>query len=208
MLDMEKYNRIQHFNYFSTLAHFYVGVTVEVDITRFMVKIRQKGYPFFLSFLYIMGNAANSVPQLRQRIYGGSRIIEYDECPSSVTVLKADESFVYCDIHTQTPFEDYLIRAKKDQEAAKSEGTIDNVTNEEMELSRFFISSTPWFSYTSIIQPTPDPADSNPRITWGKFFEREGKTLIPVSILVHHALVDGVHLGKFYEKLNGLLQEL
>ena len=208
MLDLEQYQRRQHFEYFRSLANPYVGVTVEIDLTDFFDKIRQKNIPFFLSFLYIVGNAANSIPQLRQRIFGGSQIIEFDKCPSSITVLKADESFAYCDIHTQTPFEDYLVEAKNAQVAARVEGNIDHVTNEEAELSRFFVSSTPWFTYTSILQPTPVPADSNPRITWGKYHEVNGRIMIPVSILAHHALVDGLHIGQFYEQINRNIQEL
>ncbi len=59
----------------------------------------------------------------------------------------------------------------------------------------------PWLSYTSLIQPVPMPADSHPRITWGKYFVQEGRTLLPVSVLCHHALVDGIHIAAFYEKL-------
>ena len=80
MLDLEQYQRRQHFEYFRSLANPYVGVTVEIDLTDFFDKIRQKNIPFFLSFLYIVGNAANSIPQLRQRIFGGSQIIEFDKC--------------------------------------------------------------------------------------------------------------------------------
>ena len=53
-------------------------------------------------------------------------------------------------------------------------------------------------SYSNLIQPVPIPADSNPRITWGKYFEETGRVFIPVTVLCHHALVDGVHIGRFY----------
>ena len=47
----------------------------------------------------------------------------------------------------------------------------------------------------------PQPADSNPRITWGRYFTREQRTLLPVSLLCHHALVDGIHIAAFYLSL-------
>ena len=59
----------------------------------------------------------------------------------------------------------------------------------------------PWLSYTSIVQPVPTPADSNPRITWGKYFYEGERLMIPVTVLCHHALVDGIHIAKFYERL-------
>ncbi|MBP7321279.1 MAG: chloramphenicol acetyltransferase, partial [Lachnospiraceae bacterium] len=51
-------------------------------------------------------------------------------------------------------------------------------------------------------------ADSNPRITWGKYHEVNGRIMIPVSILAHHALVDGLHIGNFYKKIEMNLVEL
>ncbi len=55
---------------------------------------------------------------------------------------------------------------------------------------------------TALVQPAPFPADSNPRITWGKYFCQEGRTLLPVTLLAHHALVDGIHIARFYETLD------
>ncbi len=72
----------------------------------------------------------------------------------------------------------------------------------------FFISTVPWVSYTSLIQPVPMPADSNPRITWGKYFFMDNKTLLPVTVLCHHALVDGIHIAGFYQSLEGQILEM
>ncbi len=43
---------------------------------------------------------------------------------------------------------------------------------------QIFISTLPRISYTSLIQPVPVPADSNPRITWGKYFVQEERVLL------------------------------
>ena len=72
-------------------------------------------------------------------------------------------------------------------------------------LGKFFISTVPWVSYTALVQPVPSPADSNPRITWGKYFTQEGRILLPLSVLCHHALVDGIHIAAFYR---GLAEEI
>lgn len=66
---------------------------------------------------------------------------------------------------------------------------------------KFFISTLPWIAYTALVQPTPVPADSNPRITWGKYFVQGDRVLLPVSVLCHHALVDGKHFADFYRML-------
>ena len=44
-----------------------------------------------------------------------------------------------------------------------------------------------------------------PIFTMGKFFERDGKRLLPLAIQVHHAVCDGYHVGVFVEKLQGYI---
>lgn len=44
-----------------------------------------------------------------------------------------------------------------------------------------------------------------PMFDWGKFYEKDGKMLMPFSVEVHHSFVDGVHLGKLAKKLQEYL---
>lgn len=169
--DMDSYKRKSHFEYFNGLGFPYMGTTVNVDVTDFVVVVKQKKLPFFLTFCYCIARAANSVPELRQRIRD-NRIIEFDNCKTSHTVA---------------------------QETARMQNSIEEEKKDTDEL--LFISTLPWFLFTSLIQPVPMPADSNPRITWGKYIEDNGKYLMPVSVLCHHRLVDGAHLASFYRSL-------
>jgi chloramphenicol O-acetyltransferase type A len=58
----------------------------------------------------------------------------------------------------------------------------------------------PWFDFTSISHASnPGTQDSAPKITFGKITEVEGRCMMPVSIHVHHGLVDGLHVAQFVE---------
>jgi len=70
------------------------------------------------------------------------------------------------------------------------------------------VSCLPWLHYSDLRQPVPHPADSNPRLTWGKYVTEGGRTHLPVTLLCNHALVDGLHLGQFYEALERELAAL
>lgn len=198
-LDMETYKRKNHFEYFNSLSYPYVGLTVNVDITDLLKTIKAKRLPFFLSICYCVSRAANRVPEFRQRILN-NQIIEYDDCLTSHIVALSDGTYCYCDLDSNRPFEDYICYAAYEQEKAKQKNSIDEKADDK--LGKIFISTIPWVSYTALINPTPVPADSNPRITWGKYFVQNEKVLLPVSVLCHHALVDGLHISKFYDFLN------
>lgn len=75
-------------------------------------------------------------------------------------------------------------------------------------LDKIFISTLPWISYTALVQPVPTPADSNPRITWGKYFSQGDRVLLPVSALCHHALIDGVYIANFYKLLDKEIESI
>jgi len=46
-----------------------------------------------------------------------------------------------------------------------------------------------------------------PRIAFGKFTSENERTRLPISIEVHHALMDGLHVGRFLARLEEMLME-
>lgn len=202
IIPMETYPRRKHFAYFQKMAQPYAGLTVSVEITRFLQKVREMGSPFFLSFLYCVSRAANRVPELRQRILG-ENIVEYTNCPTSHTEALPDGTYCYCVLDSSLPFSAYLPQAIQAQAEARAQR---NLEDGEDALSLFFVSSVHWVSYEAILQPTPSPADTNPRITWGRYRWEGERVLLPVSLLCHHALVDGLHMARFYQNLEKELE--
>ena len=198
VIDMEQDPRREQCAYFRSLANPYVGLTVNVDVTALLERTKANHSSFFLSFLYSTARAANSVPELRRRIRG-EQVVEYANCPSSHTVALDNGSYCYCRLEVNRTLEEFLTYAAEAQDYARNHPTLEDGEDGE---SLFFISCVPWLSYTSMIQPVPAPADSNPRITWGKYFRQGEQTLMPVTLLAHHALVDGIHIARFYEALD------
>lgn len=204
MLDLENFPRRKHFDFYKDMANPYVGMTAEVEITEFLADCRAKKLPFFLTFLHLVGQTANSVKELRYRIVNGG-IAEYFNCKTSHSVMCEDETFAFCDMDCSLPLEDFLPIAIEAENQARLTHKLDDGDDPD---NLFFVTCIPWVSFTDFLHPTPSPADSNPRIAWGKYFERDGKILLPVSLWAHHALVDGLHFGRFYEELQKRLKNV
>ena len=132
-------------------------------------------------------------------------MVEYDRCPSSHTVALPDGTYCYCSLEVDRPFREFLPYAAAEQERVKAAPTLEDGEDGE---SLFFVYCVPWLSYPALTQPTPTPADSNPRITWGRWHRQEGRTLLPMTLLANHALVDGIHIARFYENLDRELAAL
>ena len=195
-IDMATYPRRAHFEHFLGMAYPYVGMTVDVDVTDLLALCRERKYSFYLMVLHAVALAADEVPEFRRRI-DQAGIIEFDQCPTSHTELKPDGTYAYCTLRHRMPLADYLAKAEAARTAARESGSIE----EEAEVqSMTFISTVPLLHYTQLIQPVCGGEDSNPRIVWGKYrADQNGRMMMPLSVLVHHALADGLHIAQFYE---------
>jgi len=202
---MASYPRREHFQHFYGMAYPYVGVTVDVDVTDLLARCQQKRYSFYLMVLHAAALAADEVPEFRRRIDQGG-IVEYDKCPTSHTELKPDGTYAYCTLHHHMPLKEYLERAEAARAAVRESGSIEEDADVQ---SMYFISTLPWLHYTQLVQPVACGEESNPRITWGKYqANAAGRMMMPLSVLVHHALADGLHIAQFYEAFDRVAARL
>ena len=57
----------------------------------------------------------------------------------------------------------------------------------------------------SFTHPKKGEGHSIPRTVFGKIFQREGKYYLPFQLEVDHALMDGLHIARYFEQLQGEL---
>jgi len=205
VIDMEKYPRRAHFDYFRSLPYPYVGVTQPVDVTRLVQFCRGQGVSFYLTMLHAAALAADDVPEFRRRIRNGA-VVEYDECPTSHTELLDSGAYCYCTVHHHLPWAEYIRQAELARQRCREAASIEEDEDAE---SMYFISALPWLHYTALIQPAAGGDESNPRITWGKYeADAQGRLMLPVTVLLHHGLADGLHLAQFYRQLEQQIAEI
>ena len=209
-IDMTKYPRLDHFRHFLTMQQPCVSITVQVHITDWLSRLRASGCPFFLSFQYAVVRAANRIPEFRQRIVD-DKIVEYDYCNPSYIVSLPDDTYRYCNVNVNQPFAQYLEESRVKQDAALHSEHLEEEEGDVLGL--LFISCVPWFNYTEAMMPYPGGSFSNPSFCWGgyrteKYLALEDgrvtekvKTSIPVTLFFNHALIDGIHAGRFFDNL-------
>lgn len=193
-IDLDNFPRREQFLLFKDMAWPYVGLTAAADVTAVKAFTKARGESFFLAMNYVVAKAANRIPEFRMRVHGGG-IIEFPCCGTSHTILLPDNTFIYCTLYHGQPYDEYMSYAEAEQKRVTAIGWVPD--DEEVE-ALYFTSSIPWVHFSALIQPTSGGDDSNPRISFGKYEMKEGRLMMPLSMLAHHALVDGYHLGLFY----------
>ena len=148
--------------------------------------------------------AANETEPFRYHISEDSVWI-YDKVHSSPTINRPDGTFGFGYLEYYPLFAEFVENAlpaiKSVQESRALMPAIlgDNVIH---------YSSLPWINFTSLSHARSFSfKESCPKISFGKMTDLNGKLSMPVSIHVHHALMDGYHVGQFINRLQTLLEE-
>ena len=100
---------------------------------------------------------------------------------------------------------EFVAEGQRRQKEVLERGTL---TEDGDVRSFFFVSSVPWVHYSQLQHPAESPDDSNPRISWGKYVTVNGRTTLPVSLFVNHALADGLHISRFFLNLEKELADM
>lgn len=203
-IDIDNWKRKDHYNFFKGLDYPHFNICANLDITKFYKFIKENNEPFFLSFLFLAVKGANSVKEFRYRIRENS-VVEHDLVSPSFTVMSSNGVFSFCPVLFCDNFNDFFTRASQQIEKTKNHVIISDEPGRD---DLLFITSLPWVSFTSLEHPIQmNPVDSIPRIAWGKFFEENGKIKLPFSVQVHHALVDGIHIGEYFKVMEEMLDK-
>lgn len=203
-LDIESWNRKEHYQFFKQFDEPYYGVSVKVDCSIAYQKAKALGVSFYNYYMHKCLVAINAIDNFKYRIEA-EEVWCYDHIGVSATVLRADKTFGFSYVKFEADFE--LFNVLLNQEIARVKETTGLFTTGEVPNVVHF-SALPWINFTFISQASHSEfADSCPKFSIGKLVDEHGKKFMMISIHVHHALVDGYHLGLFYDQLQVLLDE-
>ena len=197
-IDMQTWSRREHFHKFNSFDHPHFSMCADVDLTSFYQFVKRNDISINVAIIFIISRVSNEIPEFRQRIRGDN-VIEHEIVHPAATILADEDLFSFCTFEYMEDFSEFAISAaemiayRQKHLTLKDEPGRDNL---------LFMTVIPWVSFTSFTHPMHlDPPDSVPRFAWGKFY-KEGKVMkMPLDVQVHHALMDGIHLGRFYSEV-------
>lgn len=203
IIDEKAWKRAMHCMIFRNSVEPAFCVTFELDITNFLNKIKVKKYSFTLAMVYAVCKCANQIEEFRYRFLDGN-IVLFDKIDTAFTYLNKDtELFKVVNVPMYDTMEEYVELAAKTAKEQKEyfTGPLGNDV--------FQCSPMPWITYTHISHTNSGKKDNaTPLFDWGKYFERNGRIIMPISVQAHHSFVDGIHVGKFADMLQKYMDEI
>jgi chloramphenicol O-acetyltransferase type A len=203
-LDIDTWNRKEHFNFFKSFDAPYYGVTIKLDCTHAYSNAKLLGVSFYSYYLHKILAAVNAIPNFRYRIEGND-VFEYDRIDASTTVLRDDHTFGFSNMKFVEDVKEFDAIVKAETKRVKNLAGLLTAPNA---INAIHFSALPWIDFTSISESSDSRSgDSCAKISVGKLADEDGKKLMPFAVHVHHALVDGYHLGLFLNKLKELMNK-
>ena len=200
-LNIDTWARKEHFNFFKGFEEPFYGVVVNVDCTQAYASAKDKGVSFFLYYMHKSLTAINELEPFKYRIYD-DEVFVYDRINAGPTIGRANGTFGFSYVDFHPSLDEFIEGAKKEIERVQNTTTL-FATNLDDDIVHY--SAMPWINFTSLSHARSFSfPDSCPKISFGKMTEGNGQKSMPVSLHVHHALVDGLHVGQYYD----LFQEL
>ena len=199
-LDTETWNRRQQFEFFKGFDNPFFNICAHIDATHLLAFTRAtKNISFFITYHFLSMKAANEIESFRYRLRG-DRVLIHDHIHAGTTLLLADESFTFVYFDYTDDFEVFQTRAKAAVASARTRISRLDERAEQDDLIHHSV--IPWVTFTSISHARNwGRLDSVPKIAFGKCCEEGDRVKMPVSVEAHHALMDGLHVGRYFEKL-------
>jgi chloramphenicol O-acetyltransferase type A len=200
-IDLKTWERGPLYDLFRNFSEPFHGVCLRVDCTEAFRYAKDSRISVFLTLLHRSLTAAHLVENFTTRIVDGA-VWKYATIHGGSAVGRSDGTIGFGHYIYQPELDAFVREASLELERVKNRNDLERYSGQD--LIRFSV--LPWFDFTSISHARNlATQDSAPKITFGKITEAGGRCTMPVSIHVHHALADGMHVAQFVDQFEKCL---
>lgn len=202
-LNLDTWNRRPQFDFFRTYDNPFFNVCVEMDVTPIKQWTEAHDHSFFLASLYASQRAAHATEPFRYRLRDEG-VWVHDWMTAGATVLRDDDTFGFGYFPQPSTFKAFQRTGTTIIADVKADHTLGDRDDDD---ATIHYSVLPWIAFTSFSHARRwGTDDSIPKIVFGKFTDANDRLTMPVSVEVHHALMDGLHVSRYLDRFRDLCQ--
>lgn len=194
-VDLASWPRKTTYEFFEDFEDPFFNFSANVNVTGLYGFCKEHSLALSLALLYFSLLAVNEIREFRIRKVAG-KLVEFDRIHATQTILNDDETFSFAYFEMQNSVFDFDRMGKAAREKYLRLKTFD-VEVDRSDL--IYCSVIPWVSFTSFKHASRlDREQTIPRIVFGKIFDEGNRKLMPLSVEANHMIMDGLHVGKFF----------
>ena len=206
-VDLSRWARKEHFEVFQSFAECTINQTVLIDITALRKHIKKVGWKFYPTIIFLLSKIMNRHPEFRMAVKDNELVIWNEIHPNYTIFHNETETFSSLWSHYDGDIQHFQKTYSEDM--ARYGDNLAYWPKEESRENIFFISGIPWVSFTSFSVSVANMKNFFARMfTLGKYYEQEGRVLLPLAVQVHHSVCDGFHVARFFNELQEVCDAL
>lgn len=206
IVDMENFDRAAYFYYFME-AGTTIEFTARMDVTAAIGKCKSHSFSFQAFMLFSLYKAINAVDNFKYDVLN-DKLIKWERIVPTFSSMNEDSKLfftLYADI--QENCGDYDEQYKKTAE--RYAGATMIVPQGTLPANAFNVSCIPWLHFEHFSSNSKTMENRIVRmVTYGKYVQADGRFILPLTIQVSHAIVDGYHVALFFERLQQELESV
>lgn len=208
IIDINSWARKEYFHFFDGMSHPWYNICAQLDVTALYQYCKNNNVRFFHAYLYCMQQAINQYKPMRYRLVDGE-VRLYDQVFVGIAVLADDESIRFCDLPYLVEFDAFSQAATiAEQDIKQRPFELSNFISKAMRHDTVHMTVLPWIDFTNMSHARDTQCrDSVPKIALGKLVQHAEGYRMSLSIDVHHGMMDGLHVGRFIDILQGLFNQ-
>lgn len=186
-VDIETWERRDNYAFFRNFLNSWISVATEIDCTEARAAAKAAGRSFFLYYLYAVLRAVNEIREFRYRTDSRGNVIWHDTVDVISPIAVPGRTFYTVRIPYHADFERFYAEARAIVTDIPQDGDP--------------------YGAEKVLQAPGQPTEY-PLMNAGKAVMREGRLVMPLSIFVNHAFVDGAHISRFFKLVEECLKRI
>jgi chloramphenicol O-acetyltransferase type A len=201
-LDLSRWPRRGAFEFYRHFDKPYFNLCARVDAARVKAAAAGTG-GLALACCFVALRLCHLEQPFRWRLQGG-RVWEHDRLHGSMPVAREDDSFAFARFDDAPDFATFAQRARVAVAAARRPDAPFGADADSQDVVHF--TSLPWVHFTSFSHARNwGREDAIPKIAFGRADVEGSRLMLPLSIEVHHAMMDGAHVGRWLQRFEAVL---
>ncbi|MEF3402281.1 CatA-like O-acetyltransferase [Agromyces sp. CCNWLW203] len=207
LIDLAAWSRREAFEHYRHRVPCTYAITVEIDVTAFAAALRSSSRKTYVAQIWAIATVVNRHQEFRMALTDAGEAASWPVVHPAFTVFNAErETFAAVWAPYDPDFGRFHEQAAELLATAASATTM--FPQGPLPPNVFDVSSLPWTSFTGFtLQIDGGTSHLLPIFTLGRYVEREGRTLLPIAVQIHHAAADGFHTARLLGDLEALMAD-
>ncbi|MFE6964194.1 CatA-like O-acetyltransferase [Agromyces sp. NPDC057679] len=206
-IDLDSWPRREAFEHYRHRVPCTYAMTVELDVTAFVAALRGSARKTYPAQIWAIANVVNRHPEFRMTLTDDGAAATWPVVNPAFTVFNPErETFAAVSVPYDADFGRFHEAAVA--ELATASTATEMFPQGGLPANVFDVSSIPWTSFTGFtLQIDGGSNHFAPIFTLGRYLDRDGRTLLPLAVQIHHASADGFHTARLVGELEQLFAD-